>query len=181
MQKKYLVTYASHYGSTAEIAARIGGILTTHALEVDVKSIAEVATLETYVGTVIGSPIYSGEWSQDMVTFINLYKEQLNRIPVAIFTAALRLRDSSEEMREAVLGTLYSYRMTLKPIAIGLFAGALDYGKLSPIVRLQLKSKQLPEGDFRDWAQIENWARSLPELFTARSHKTGTVGGSHDW
>lgn len=165
MSKKYLVTYASRYGSTAEIALRIGNILKTHGLEVDILPVAQATNLESFNGAILGSPIYSGEWAQDMIQFMNTQKAVLQPIPVAIFTTALRLRDTSEDMRQAVLGTLYPYRIQLKPIAIGLFAGALDYQKLSPIVHLQLKSKNLPEGDFRDWGQIEAWAHTLPDLF----------------
>lgn len=167
MGKKYLVTYASRYGSTAEIALRIDDILKKQGLEVEGMPLAEITDLTNYSGVILGSPIYSGEWSPDMLQFIDKHKEGLRQLPVAIFATALRLRDNSEEMRQSVMGTLYAYRVQLKPIAIGLFAGALDYSKLSPIVYLQLKGKNLPEGDFRDWNLIEAWAQSLPELFAA--------------
>jgi len=47
----------------------------------------------------------------------------------------------------------------IKPVGIGTFAGALDYNNLSWIYKKILKSKESPEGDFRDWNAIRAWAR----------------------
>lgn len=165
MSEKILVSYCSSYGSTAEIAERIGKIVQENGFTVDVKRVTEVTDPEQYDGAVIGSPVYSGEWAHNVIDFIEAHERFLRPLPVAIFTTALRLRDQSEEMRKSVMGIFDVYRVMLEPITIGLFAGSLDYSKLSPIVRLQLQSKHLPEGDFRDWDAIEEWARSLPELF----------------
>lgn len=163
-----LVTYASRYGSTAEIAARIGTTLTAHGLNVSVRPIGDVASLEDCGSVVIGAPIYSAEWPPDMIDFIHRHQAVLRALPVALFAVALRLRDDSAALREAVMGTIDVYRVMLAPVSVGLFAGALEYGKLSPIVRLQIQTKGLPEGDFRDWDAITRWADDLPPLFAAR-------------
>jgi menaquinone-dependent protoporphyrinogen oxidase len=47
----------------------------------------------------------------------------------------------------------------IKPVAIGTFAGAMDYSNLSWLNQKILKSKGAPEGDFRDWNAIRAWAR----------------------
>ncbi|NDJ86186.1 MAG: flavodoxin [Chloroflexi bacterium] len=167
MKEKYLVTYASRYGSTAEIAQHIAGILAKQGWTVDTKPVSEVEDLEIYRGVLIGSAIYSGEWDQAAVEFIKAQQRLLEGLPLAIFMVGMRLRDQSEEMRSTVLAQFEVYQVMLKPLAIGLFAGALFYDKLSPIVRLQLKGKGLPEGDFRDWSAIERWAESLPGLFAS--------------
>ena len=163
-----LVTYASRYGSTAEIAARLGSTLTTHRLNVSVRPIADVTSLDEYGSVVIGAPIYSAEWPAEMDAFVRAHAAALKALPVALFAVALRLRDPSDELRTAVMGTIDLYRVMLAPVSVGLFAGALEYGKLSPIVRLQIQTKGLPEGDFRDWAAITRWADELPPLFAAR-------------
>jgi len=60
----------------------------------------------------------------------------------------------------------------VKPVDIGLFAGVLDYSKLSFVVRMVMKSKMkkkgVPEGDHRNWDDIRAWAEGLsPKLLGA--------------
>jgi menaquinone-dependent protoporphyrinogen oxidase len=65
------------------------------------------------------------------------------------------------------LGYLDSVRRSVpqvKPVEIGLFAGALHYDKLPWLMRKILQSKGLPEGDFRDWDTIRAWASHLHEI-----------------
>jgi menaquinone-dependent protoporphyrinogen oxidase len=47
----------------------------------------------------------------------------------------------------------------IRPVAIGTFAGALDYSNLNWVYKKILKSKGAEEGDFRDWNAIRAWAR----------------------
>jgi len=53
----------------------------------------------------------------------------------------------------------------VQPVDTGLFAGVLDYSKLSLIVRVVMKSKMkkkgVSEGDYRDWDAIHSWAEGL--------------------
>ena len=53
-------------------------------------------------------------------------------------------------------------------LAVGLFAGALDYKKLPLLLKLILKAMKTHEGDFRDWEEIHAWAAGLrPALLGA--------------
>jgi menaquinone-dependent protoporphyrinogen oxidase len=63
-----------------------------------------------------------------------------------------------------VLQYIQPVYIAVKPVSVGLFAGCMDYGKLSAIMRLQVQTKGLPEGDFRDWDAIRTWAARLPSL-----------------
>ena len=44
------------------------------------------------------------------------------------------------------------------------FAAALDYSNLSLPIKLIMKLKGAPEGDFRNWDVISAWATSLHEI-----------------
>ena len=57
---KLLVTYASKYGSTAEIAEVIGKELRKREYEVEVRPVDQVGNLAGYDGFVIGSAVYAG-------------------------------------------------------------------------------------------------------------------------
>lgn len=52
-------------------------------------------------------------------------------------------------------------REVVQPVDVGLFAGAMDYGKLSLPFRLIMKGMKIPEGDFRDWDVIHAWANDV--------------------
>ena len=53
----------------------------------------------------------------------------------------------------------------VKPVATGVFAGVLDYSKLNMIYRMVMKAKMkrqgVPEGDFRNWHLIRDWANDI--------------------
>jgi len=46
-------------------------------------------------------------------------------------------------------------------VDVGLFAGVMDYSKLSFMLRLMMKAMGSPEGDFRDWEAIRAWASQV--------------------
>jgi len=49
----------------------------------------------------------------------------------------------------------------VQPVDVGLFAGVMDYSKLSFMLRLMMKAMGSPEGDFRDWEAIRAWASQV--------------------
>jgi menaquinone-dependent protoporphyrinogen oxidase len=74
------------------------------------------------------------------------------------------MKDDTAENRRKVLAYLDPVRKQapqINPVDIGLFAGALDYKKLSLAYRLILKVMGAPEGDFRNWEAIRTWATGV--------------------
>jgi len=50
------------------------------------------------------------------------------------------------------------------PVDCGLFAGKMDFSELGFIVRFIVRRMvKAPEGDFRDWDKIGEWADSIQE------------------
>ena len=84
---KLLVTYASKYGSTAEIAEVIGKELGKRNYEVDVKPVSRVDNLTGYDGFVIGSAVYAGSWMKPAAKFLRSNQEQLTERPVWFFSS----------------------------------------------------------------------------------------------
>jgi menaquinone-dependent protoporphyrinogen oxidase len=164
MDTRILVTYFSRHGATAEAAARIGEVVAASGVPVDVAPMADVTGLDGYRAVVVGAPLYSANWPPEATGFVRKHSRALLMRPVACFVLAIRLRTDTEALRQAVLSAVSTERVMMKPRTVGLFAGALDYARLSPIVRLQAQTKGLPEGDFRNWAAIEAWAAGLPAV-----------------
>ena len=59
---KFLVSAASRYGSTAEIAWAIGDVLSRRGFDVSVTPSQEVAAVEEYDAVILRSAVYMGHW-----------------------------------------------------------------------------------------------------------------------
>ena len=165
---KVLVAYASKYGSTAEVAERIGDTLQEAGLQVDVRSVQDVKDLSPYRAVVVGGGIYAGKWHSGAVKFVNQRRNELKAIPVACFAVASTLKDDTPENRAKVEAALASVRELVTPVSVGLFAGALDPKKCPFFVRLMLKLMKAETEDFRNWEQISTWAKELASSFASK-------------
>jgi len=162
MTKKVLLAYASRAGSTAEVAGRMGNILKGLGFDVDVKSVKEVTDITGYNSIVIGSAVRMFKLLPETVKFANRFRDELKNKPVAYFIVCLTMYENSEESRAKAQEYLKPLLKTKQPISIGLFGGKMDYSKLSFIWRILFKGR-IPEGDFRNWNLIEEWAKNLGE------------------
>jgi menaquinone-dependent protoporphyrinogen oxidase len=162
MEKRVLITYASKYGSTGGVADAIGKELCSKEVAADVVLIKNAGNISSYQGVVIGSAIYMGKWMSEAVDFLKKNKDILRQVPVAYFVVCMTLSQPTEKNRAEALSYMDPILKAvpeIKPVAIGTFAGALDYNNLSWLNKKILKSKGTPEGDFRDWNAIGAWAR----------------------
>jgi menaquinone-dependent protoporphyrinogen oxidase len=164
MKNRILIAYASRCGSTGGVAEAIGKLLCESGASVDVRLVRNVNDLSLYQGVIIGGAIRMGKWLPEAVEFVKTHQSTLNRIPVAYFVVCLTMKDDTAENRRKTLRYLEPVRKQfpkVKPVDIGLFAGAIDYKKLSFAYRLVLKLMGAPEGDFRNWEAIRNWAEGV--------------------
>ncbi len=163
MSIRILVAYASKYGSTMEIARKVGDVLTTAGLKVDVVAAEKVTDLTPYDAVVLGSAVYAGTWRQEAVKFLEDYKASLTRIPVWLFSSG-----PMGEGDPAVLAQGWHFPNAQLPIAdhihardLALFHGVLSMDKLTFVEKQIAKEFSSPVGDFRDWGAINNWAVSI--------------------
>ncbi len=169
---KILVAYASRCGSTGGVAEAIGQRLCNKGGRVDVRLVKGITDPTSYQAVVVGSAIRSDRWLPEATAFVEKNHQWLSRIPVAYFLTCLTLSRPSEENRgraRSYLDPLISAVPDVKPVDIGLFAGVLDYDKLSLFIAMVMKykmsSKGISEGDYRDWEAIGRWAEGLrPKL-----------------
>ena len=175
-QKKILIAYGSFCGSTGGVAEAIGQDLCQQGAQVDVRLVKNVQDISGYDGVVVGSSVRSASWLPEAIAFVKKNQQRLSEIPVAYFLTCLTLyRDTEESRRTArsYMNPVLESAPLVKPIDLGLFAGALDFSKLTIIYRMIMKSKMkkqgTPEGDFRNWEAIHAWARGLSSPLLGRS------------
>jgi menaquinone-dependent protoporphyrinogen oxidase len=167
MNKKILITYASHTGSTAEIAERISKTLAEYGVEVVLLPMKDVEDLSNYHAVILGSPIQKSQWLPEAMQFLQKHRGALAGKRVAIFTVCITLAmPNAARYLPAVKDWIAPVRGHAKPVSEGYFAGRLDFGKLpwtldTLLFRATVALGILPKGDHRDWNAVRTWAQSL--------------------
>jgi menaquinone-dependent protoporphyrinogen oxidase len=156
---KTLVAYASRHGSTREIANAIAFALRRTGLTVDLEQAADVADIRGYGAVVLGSAVYMGNWLGEAREFAERHRQQLAAMPVWFFSSGPlgtddpRPHGGPERVRDLV--------QTVKPRDHRVFVGKLDKRTLGFGERLAVKAVHAPEGDFRDWDAVREWAHDI--------------------
>jgi menaquinone-dependent protoporphyrinogen oxidase len=163
MGKKILVAYASKYGSTQEIAKRIGIVLQGAGFSVDLHPVEEAQDLRSYSAVIVGSAVYGGQWRKEAAEFLAANQQVLAERPVWLFSSGPTGEGDPAEIMKG-----WRFPETLQPIAdriqaqdIAFFHGVLDPKKLNLAEKLIVKGIKAPLGDFRDWDRIEQWAEEI--------------------
>lgn len=162
MSSKILIAYASKCGSTADISQKIGEVLSTHNLRVDVKPVGEITDISGYQAVVIGSAIRFGQWLPDGILFLKSNHDALQSIPTAMFTVHMQNTDDSSESRANRELYVKAAREQITPKVEKYFTGMIEMSRLSFLERLVYKAVKAKDGDDRDWNDIQAWAESLP-------------------
>jgi menaquinone-dependent protoporphyrinogen oxidase len=155
MSETVLVAYGSKYGSTAEIAERIGEVLTKEGLTVDVRSAADVADLGRYDAVVLGAGLYAGRWHRDARRFARRHRAALARRAVWLFSSGPLDSSASERDIPPAPGVR---RLADRIAARGhvTFGGRLEGDVKGRMARMIVNSGK--GGDFRDFGRIAAWA-----------------------
>jgi menaquinone-dependent protoporphyrinogen oxidase len=165
---KVLVAYASKYGATREIAERVVDRLRAAGLETEAQPVTTASELSGYGAFVIGGAAYLGHWLNDATAFVRGHGAALAGHPTWLFSSGplgteptdalgrdLRLEPEPKEFAE--------FKETIKPIGSRVFFGALDPSRLGlrdrAIRALPAGRALLPQGDFRDWPDIDTCSR----------------------
>lgn len=169
---KILVAYATRHGATAGIAERIAATLQAEGVEAEARPAASVKTLAPYDAFVVGSAAYVFHWLGDATKLVRRHQAELAAKPTWLFSSGPLgtepLNEKGQDQKEATIPKeipdlvaavnarghevfFGAYDAAAKPIGI-----AERAMKLMPAAR-----EALPTGDFRDWPDIEAWARSI--------------------
>ena len=87
MISKILVTYATQYGATAEIAEKIGAVLRRAGLQADIVPVDSTRNLNDYQAVILGSGVYIGQWNKKAAAFLKANEKSLAQRPVWLFSS----------------------------------------------------------------------------------------------
>lgn len=164
MKQKVLVTYASKYGATAEIAEKIGAVLRQANLPADVFPADAVRDPSPYQAVVLGSGVYIGQWDKKAAAFLKVNEKSLAERPVWLFSSG-----PTGEGDPVALVKGQRIPTALKPLVgriqprdIVVFHGYINPGKVNFLARWVIKNIiKAPFGDYRDWESIARWAAGI--------------------
>ena len=167
-----LVAYASRHGATQGIAERIAEVLQAGGVTAEALPAASVKRVAAYDAIVVGSAAYMFHWEKAAVAFVRRNRAVLAAKPVWLFSSGplgseavdaqgrdqrlAAIPKEAAEMLEAVDAREHrvffgAYERDRKPIGI-----AERLVSIMPAAR-----EAMPEGDFRDWPEIEAWAAGI--------------------
>ncbi len=168
MSETVLVTYATRYGSTKEVAEKIVENLENRGKSVDLIPCSQVTSLEKYQFIIIGAPFYVGKMLKDAKSFMLKFKNQLPQKNVAFFALGPLRNDEKDiaDTKSQLEGELVKFPW-VKPVSMEMFGGKYDPENLNFFDGLLTKPPASPlHGlemiDIRNWDEITKWAEELP-------------------
>jgi menaquinone-dependent protoporphyrinogen oxidase len=163
---RVLVTAATKYGATAEIAAAIAEVLDEHGLEATMLSPEEVKGVDGYDAVVIGSAVYAGHWLKPARELVGRCGDALAARPVWLFSSG-PIGDPPKPEEDPV--DVAEIMGATKAREHRVFAGKLVKKQLRFPDKAIAAALRVPEGDFRDWEEVKAWAAEIADAQRPRS------------
>jgi menaquinone-dependent protoporphyrinogen oxidase len=174
---RVLVSAASKHESTSEIARVIGGTLADKGIDVDIVPPEAVDSIADYDAVVLGSAVYNGHWLSPATDLATRFQDELAARSLWLFSSGPVGIPASGKIQSArqVPAEIALISRAAQPRDHRVFAGRLDPQRLSRTQRVRLLVFRGMRGDFRDWAEIGQWADAIAADLTA----AGAGEGSH--
>ena len=163
MARKILVAYASKHGATADIAEKIGQLLSQEDLDADIMPANQVVDVTQYDAFIIGSASYIGQWRKEASKFLGTNEKLIAGRPVWLYSSGPTGEGDAVELMKGwrFPGRLRPIIDRMKPRDIAIFHGSIDTKKLGFFEKLIVRAVKAPIGDFRDWDSITSWTKAI--------------------
>jgi menaquinone-dependent protoporphyrinogen oxidase len=157
LEKPILIAYATHTGTTREIAEALQELFREKGAGVEVRDLEAVHDLNPYRAVILGSSVRYDEWLPEAVEFVRRFQDELRREPLFYFSVSMTMQQDTPAHVQDSLEFLRPVRDLAEPLDIGLFAGQLDPAELTEVAKKMVQERGFPEGDWRDWEAIRAW------------------------
>lgn len=155
---RILVTAASKHGSTAAIANAIGERLALFGHDVQVLPAEAAGDLAAYDAVVLGSAVYAGHWLEGAKQLVEREAATLATRPVWLFSSGPIGDPAKPDGEPSEIAALVARTGAVEH---RVFAGKIDRHDLGFAERAILAVVKAPEGDFRKWDAVDDWATEI--------------------
>lgn len=183
-----LVVYGTRYGHTARLAERVASVLRSAGHEVEVRDARSKPNLEPhYQAVIVGASVHATGYEPEVRHWVQSHIDELAARPNGFFSVSL-ISPTHDEARDPQVRHLMERFFTQTgwhPMHLAVFAGALEYSKYNPIVRLAMKASVRHEDhgryldtshdyDLTDYAHVDVFAHDFAGHLQRRElHPTG--------
>ena len=157
---RVLVTAATKYGATGEIAQAIGEVLSERGLETTVVPPEQVEAVDDYDAVVLGSAVYAGRWLSPAKELVDRCGDALAARPVWLFSSG-PIGDPPKPEEDPV--DVAEIKQTTKAREHRVFPGKLVRHQLSFPEKAIMVAFRVKDGDFRDWEEIKGWGAGIAD------------------
>ena len=164
MASRVLITAASKYGATKEMAGTIADVMGGRGLKAEFLPLDEIESVRAYDAVIVGSAVYLGRWMTMGREFLTRHRADLLERAVWLYSSG-PIADHGEENQMDVEELL----QLVDAREHKLFRGSIARRNLSVAERLLIMSLGVNDGDYRDWAEIRAWADGIAGDLTNRT------------
>jgi menaquinone-dependent protoporphyrinogen oxidase len=157
---RVLVSAGSRHGSTKEIAERIGDVLASSGLAVSVQEPQNVLDVSEVDVVVLGSAVYAGHWVREAKEVADMIGAESPKPLVWLFSSGPIGEPAMPDEEPVDVARIREFTDAQEH---KIFTGKIDKSRLSFGERAILIAVKAQEGDFRDWDEIENWAKEIAD------------------
>ncbi len=163
MSLPMLVTWATRYGSTEEVARVIVAVLREDGFAVEAQPMRTVQSLDGYGAVVLGCALYMSHLHRDARHFLSMHRQELQEKPAALFVLGpIHVDEKEFPVARMQLNKQLAKYPWFSPVVLEIFGGRWDPAKMGFPFKWLPAVKNIPVSDARDWGAIRLWARTLP-------------------
>ena len=162
MKRKVLVTAASRHNGTLEIADAIAAGLAARGVAADARAIEDVTDVSVYCAVVLGSAIYMNRWLGEARRFAQVHASELCMKPVWLFSSG-PLGPADHLIPAGEPADVFVVERLTRAMGHRTFGGRLEMKHLRFDERAAVRSIHAPEGDRRDWAEVDRFAGEIAD------------------
>jgi menaquinone-dependent protoporphyrinogen oxidase len=169
-----LMVYATRFGAAQSVAERIAARLREHGHQVVTRAADALTDASIYDAVIVGSAVYNRAWLADAAAFVRRNLDALAGRPVWVFSVGGlknpgRLgRLGAKQFPQKVPG----FRGYVHPRDYRYFSGEFYRDRIGPIGAVIWWLFAGGFGDFRNWDDIDAWAREIATDLAARAGVT---------
>jgi menaquinone-dependent protoporphyrinogen oxidase len=180
---KVAIIFASHHGHTREICERLGEGLRGRGISseiLNVETLSEGFDLEGYDAAVLAGSVHYGRHPRALARFAREHRVNLDAMPTAFVSVSLASADPKGASEAHDFALHFSDRTGWQPTMTMPVAGALQYSKYNPLLKLMMRQIARVSGGvtdtkhdhiYTDWEQVDALAARVGESLHGRPYE----------